>query len=323
MCGVLGYYALGTARPNWGRLYYAWDWLKARGTDGCGFVYPSTEGQAVVVKSALPSDKFIRSPEATTTLRALEATAPPYLLMHVRKTTVQSKVAIEHAHPFSGGDVAIIHNGRIGNADELMRQMKLPLPVIDSESIPHLFDTHAIWEGPEKFVRALEELRGEFTIAGITLQDNKVYLATNGGRPLDLAYDDQAQIVYFCSDWAYLDDIFFEGSSEEVAIGKATFKRSKSVPRTVEPLLLHVKGCQWLIISPPSEENGTDWLQSGTFQEKKLVVDYTRYPANRASQAAKTPDTSPVPPKTENWPNLLKTGTARITKFLDFIGLTA
>lgn len=325
MCGVLGYYAFGPKRPFYPALFYSWNWLKARGTDGCGFAYPHPDGKIVSVKSELASDKFLVDPSAKEALDQLVACAPPYIIMHVRKSTVLNRIDTIHAHPFMSENVIAIHNGRISNADELMRGMKKSMPIVDSEAIPHVFEKYAIWESADKFTQALEQLRGEFTIAALTAHDQKLYLASNGGRPLSLTYDEDTNILYFCSEHAYLEDMFYANGTDKVALGDLHFTRSWSYPTNRDPLVLESKDRKWYIISPPEVgESLEQWVTSGSFREFKEYGGSSHHPPTppKPGVSPKTPEVSILPKSEEKLTTLIKETDKRVANFLQFVGVT-
>lgn len=212
MCGVLGYYCFGDTRPNYDNIFKMWEESKERGTDGCGITFPLANGNIAMVRSEMSSPDFIKSEDGKKILEKFKAEAPPYAMFHTRKTTFIGKTQAIHAHPFTGTDkkVVVVHNGNVKNADTLAREYKRPVPEIDSEVIPNMLEEFKLWEDQDNFRKVLEKFRGEFTICAITKENDSLYLATNKGRPLEMMFEKESDIFYFCSELKFMYHHFVE-----------------------------------------------------------------------------------------------------------------
>lgn len=269
MCGILGYFARGDARPDWDLFMESWSSMTPRGTDGCGFAYPSDDG-IVRVRSELAVDKFVKSEEdGKKYLDDLKLANPKYALFHVRKTTVISKTDAVHAHPYSNEDMVIVHNGVIRNAATLAKKYNVDTPEIDSGIIPDHFSHGKIWESEKNFQETLESFVGEMTIAAIAKNvPNKIWLATNGERPLAIVYDQYNDIIYFCSVYDYIENLFYKNEGyEEDMLGLKMLRIDRS-PVNEDPYYAEFTTPTWLIVSD-------EGISSGDFKKNEKYETYT------------------------------------------------
>jgi predicted glutamine amidotransferase len=107
------------------------------------------EGEVRVVRSGVDATL---DPEYGNASRELETDEPSISLIHLRKASDPSTVAVKHAHPFTRDGWIFAHNGGI-------RGCPLPRGMIDSEYLFHLVLRNieeADWEGVRD---AIEESR--------------------------------------------------------------------------------------------------------------------------------------------------------------------
>ncbi len=212
MCGIVGYVGSQEAGPI---LMEGLRRLEYRGYDSAGIAVLDAEGRLRVVKRA---GKLRALEEAV----SVDMPAGTCGIAHTRWAT-HGAPNETNAHPhYSGaGDIALIHNGIIENAQALRRKLvELGYEFAtetDTEAVVHLIDeafkTNSTLE--DAVVAALHQVEGAYGIAVISSRDaGKIVVARNGSPLLlgvsengeFLAGSDAAAVVKYTRDVVYLDD---------------------------------------------------------------------------------------------------------------------
>jgi glucosamine--fructose-6-phosphate aminotransferase (isomerizing) len=210
MCGIVGYVGSKQATPI---LLAGLKRLEYRGYDSAGVALLNGKGVKVLKKPGK-----IRVLEEAIELSPHEATCG---IAHTRWATHGSpNEPNAHPHTSAGGDIALVHNGIIENADVLKAQLTAEGYVFtsetDTEVVVHLIDF--LWkEGPleEAVAAALRQVDGAYGIAVVSSRDpGKIVVARNGsplligvGRNGEmLAGSDAAAVIELTRDVVYLDD---------------------------------------------------------------------------------------------------------------------
>ncbi|GMR12468.1 MAG: glutamine--fructose-6-phosphate transaminase (isomerizing) [Gemmatimonadota bacterium] len=212
MCGIVGYVGSQEAGPI---LLEGLRRLEYRGYDSAGMAVLDAEGRLRVVKRA----GKLRALEEVVMGDMPEGTCG---IAHTRWAT-HGAPNEANAHPhFSGaGDVALIHNGIIENAQALRRKLvELGYQFTtdtDTEAVVHLIDeafkTNSTLE--DAVVAALHQVEGAYGIAVISSRDSGKIVVARNGSPLllgvsqngeFLAGSDAAAVVKRTRDVVYLDD---------------------------------------------------------------------------------------------------------------------
>ena len=176
---------------------------------------------------------------------------------HTRWAT-HGRVSDINAHPHSSSDgtIAMVHNGIIENASELLESViKLGYEVkseTDSELVVHLLD-HELKTQPEDnsildaFQSTIRKLRGSWAIAivisgldGILIARNGAPLIVGRGNNSTFVSSDIQPLLHSCSEVAYLDegDVFLLNSKGLICpdgIQEPPFEEISGVP--YEPTL--------------------------------------------------------------------------------------
>ena len=189
--------------------------LEYRGYDSAGLAILGADGCLRAVKRA----GKLRELE-----RILEVEMPPGTcgIAHTRWAT-HGAPNRQNAHPHwsHAGDIAMVHNGIVENADLLRRKLtdlgyKFETET-DTEAVVHLID-EAFRENPtleDAVVAALHQVEGAYGIAVISSRDpGKIVVARNGSPLLvgigkngeNLAGSDASAVIQHTKDVVYLDD---------------------------------------------------------------------------------------------------------------------
>jgi glucosamine--fructose-6-phosphate aminotransferase (isomerizing) len=211
MCGIVGYVGAKKATPI---LIEGLKRLEYRGYDSAGVALLNGEGIHVTKRPGK-----IRELE-----KALAKVPSPATcgIAHTRWATHGAPTEPNaHPHTTSDGEIALVHNGIIENADALRGFLRKDgyefASETDTETVVHLID-HFWKDGQpleEAVAAALREVEGAYGIAVISSRDpGKIVVARNGSPLLIgvgqngemLAGSDAAAVVSHTREVVYLDD---------------------------------------------------------------------------------------------------------------------
>ncbi|MDE3003297.1 MAG: glutamine--fructose-6-phosphate transaminase (isomerizing) [Gemmatimonadota bacterium] len=211
MCGIVGYVGPREATPI---LITGLKRLEYRGYDSAGVALLNGAGVKVVKKPGK-----IRVLEEAIGATPHHATCG---IAHTRWATHGApNESNAHPHTSNDGEIAIVHNGIIENADVLRTQLSAEGYVFksetDTEVVVHLIDF--LWQDGEPMERAvaaaLRQVDGAYGIAVVSTRDpNKIVVARHGSPLLIgvgkdgemLAGSDAAAVIEATRDVVYLDD---------------------------------------------------------------------------------------------------------------------
>jgi glucosamine--fructose-6-phosphate aminotransferase (isomerizing) len=211
MCGIVAYVGSKEAVPI---LLTGLKRLEYRGYDSAGVALLNGEGLKVLKRPGK-----IRMLE-----EAIEAspTSAHCGIAHTRWATHGAPNQVNaHPHLSANGDIAVVHNGIIENADALKSQLRAEgydfVSDTDTEVVVHLID-HVWEEGApleDAVAVALQQVEGAYGLAVLSSRDpDKIVVARNGSPLLIgvghdgemLAGSDAAAVIALTRDVVYLDD---------------------------------------------------------------------------------------------------------------------
>lgn len=211
MCGIVGYVGPREATPI---LLAGLKRLEYRGYDSAGVALLNGDGVKVVKKPGK-----IRVLEEAIEVSLHEGTCG---IAHTRWATHGApNEPNAHPHTSTDGDIAIVHNGIIENADVLRTQLTAEgytfTSETDTEVVVHLIDY--LWKDGEPLEKAvaaaLRRVEGAYGIAVLSSRDPNKIVAARHGSPLligvgsdgeMLAGSDAAAVIEATRDVVYLDD---------------------------------------------------------------------------------------------------------------------
>ena len=212
MCGIVAYVGDKDATPI---LLDGLKRLEYRGYDSAGVALINGGGKLHVVKK----------PGKIAALEAAVAAAVPSGhcgIAHTRWATNGAPTEPNaHPHTAPAGDIALVHNGIIENADALRRSLQSNGYVFnsetDTETLVHLIDF--LWEDgmamEDAVAAALAQVDGTYGIAVLSSREPKKIVVARLGSPLligvgkngeMLAGSDAAAVVSHTREVVYLDD---------------------------------------------------------------------------------------------------------------------
>ena len=211
MCGIVGYVGSKVATPI---LLAGLKRLEYRGYDSAGVALLNGAGV-----------KILKRPGKIRVLEeALEASPSTATcgIAHTRWATHGApNEPNAHPHTSVAGDIALVHNGIIENAEvirsQLLREGYVFSSETDTEVVVHLIDF--LWQDGEPLesavAAALRQVEGAYGIAVLSSRDpDKIVVARNGSPLLIgvgeqgemLAGSDAAAVIELTRDVVYLDD---------------------------------------------------------------------------------------------------------------------
>ena len=211
MCGIVGYVGPEEAGPI---LLQGLKRLEYRGYDSAGIALLNGSGVQVVKRPG----KLLSLEQAVQDA----APAGNCGIAHTRWATHGAPNELNaHPHTSSEGDIALVHNGIIENANDIRTQLSAIGYVFtsetDTEAIVHLIDRLWVEGEPLEDVvaAALRRVEGAYGIAVVSSRDpGKLVIARNGSPLLigvgkngeTLAGSDAAAVIALTRDVVYLDD---------------------------------------------------------------------------------------------------------------------
>ena len=191
MCGIIGFYCFGNMRPNKDHITEMFSLLETRGRDASGFAFIQ-DGQLIVSKAPIKSSLFVKTED----WQKLEL--PKFMILHTRAATQGSNKIDANNHPlFSKQGVAIVHNGIIYNDKDIFSKNHKRDGEVDSEAILHVLSSK--YKG-DKIKRVFDKLDGSFAFAAINKEEPDKLILVKKDNPIDLYYDIENDILYFCSE---------------------------------------------------------------------------------------------------------------------------
>ena len=199
MCGIVGYISQNDKlyegpKDHFMRYALALDTL--RGEDSTGIITLSKKFTVKTMKTMLPGDAFVHSPEYLKKFKTGWAQ-----IGHNRAATA-GKVSIENAHPFTFGDVTLVHNGTLYRGGDSLDTYDKTLDV-DSMQIALALSKYP----PEKAREVLSQIDGAFALVWSDRRDGSINMARNSERPLHFAFNANKSVLWYMSDGHHLHSI--------------------------------------------------------------------------------------------------------------------
>jgi glucosamine 6-phosphate synthetase-like amidotransferase/phosphosugar isomerase protein len=186
MCGIAGVMRIGpNAEPiTLGQIQALLTSLQHRGADATGVAF--LNGDTVLVHKAPEiAWKYLTSDGFRDFVKENLTDETRTCLLHTRAATIGDAWKNYNNHPMFNGGAAAVHNGHIGNHDELFREFKLKRTAeTDSDIIRAIVDE---WGISRKALQKLDKMRGTCATAVIDPKTPKKLLLMRSGSPLVMA----------------------------------------------------------------------------------------------------------------------------------------
>jgi len=241
MCGIAGIYLRD---PSFeiadldGMVGLMLDSIDHRGGDATGHVALGNDGVLEWQKAACDSKDFNRHrrpvPKGTRTWMG-----------HTRWATQGLPAFVENNHPLKRGAFFVIHNGHIGNDDQLFELAgRTPYGQVDSEAIPARFASFGKLAAAPKI---MSELHGAAAIAAVSEETpNELVLARGSSSPLFVLQTKKVVI------WASTQETVEEAYRKHIG----RLPRKSAIKNIPEGTVLHfvngtLKKSRFKVWSPP------------------------------------------------------------------------
>ena len=227
MCGILGMVTDGKGyQSKYSLLKHLFVESSIRGVDATGMA--GYCGHDFVIKHPVPSPVFVKGKG----FKNLAGLKPSLIIGHTRAGTHGDKENNKNNHPFTIGDLSLIHNGVIQNYHELKAKYKFDLKgMCDSEILLHIIASK------KKMVDGIKELYeqvdGNFAIAIYNSKTKAIYLFRNAGSPIFLVHSKTRNMICFASTKLIIDracdSAFYYNSFDRVFNGKSEAVEAKTL----------------------------------------------------------------------------------------------
>ena len=246
MCGIVGYIRptdKTTAAANDWRLFMKHSLVldTIRGDDATGIFFKGAgkQGKSGWLKNAVAGQAFINTPEYTAFEKSLREQW--FVMGHNRAATVGG-LGTASAHPFSEGDVTMIHNGTLTSTHTLPKSQKELGVDVDSHAVCHNLALVA----PNEVEDVISKIDGAFALVWYDRRDESLNICRNSDRPYHMG---QARdgTIYMASEAGLLRwmDTKLRLSIGEIVQPTAgthlKFKKGTMVPEVQEYKLLPKK----------------------------------------------------------------------------------
>ncbi len=196
MCGLVGFFSAESltfkeeeTNRDWFKQMLYMDAL--RGMDATGVFVETKNGNKLnsrVYKRALPAMDFLSTKPFDS---IISSTNIRMALGHNRYSTMRGTgSADKNAHPFTHGDITLMHNGV---ADNFFSSKDRNLFDVDSDWVAYLVSSHGIAE-------AMQIATGKFALVWHDASDDSVNLYRNADRPLYFAFSKDSKVMYYASE---------------------------------------------------------------------------------------------------------------------------
>lgn len=203
MCGIIGYISLDDDVHAGAKRHFA-DYAlmldTLRGADSTGIIRVNNEFDIQTLHTTAAGRDYVATDEYDEWMNEQTSWA---FVGHNRAATAGS-VKIENAHPFTFGDVTMVHNGTLTNQGRSVPNFDESLEV-DSMQI-----ARALSEvGPDhKSVgELLGKIDGSYALVWVDRRDDSINMCRNSSRPLHFAFNRDKDIMWFMSDGTHLKAI--------------------------------------------------------------------------------------------------------------------
>lgn len=203
MCGIVGYISVSDkAHPLAKRHFsdYALMLDTLRGSDSTGIIRVNKEFDVHTMHTTAAGRKFVHTDEYDKWMQEFDGWA---MIGHNRAATAGS-VKLENAHPFTFGEVTMVHNGTLHNGGRSVPGFDPTLEVDSMQIARALSET-----GPEhsEVKKLLARIDGSFALVWVDRRDQSINMCRNSSRPLHFGFNESKDIMWFMSDGNHLHAI--------------------------------------------------------------------------------------------------------------------
>jgi len=199
MCGIVGFISTEDdiyAGEKQHFMHFALSLDSLRGRDSTGIISVSNAFDVRAQHSLMSGDKFVHSAHYRRGL------VKSWAKVGHNRAATRGSIKLRNAHPFTFGDVTLVHNGTLTARGNDMETYDSALEV-DSMQISLALSLSP----PEDAKKVLSGIAGSFAIVWTDKRDNSVNMARNSDRPIHFTYNKRKDIMWYMSDGLHLKTI--------------------------------------------------------------------------------------------------------------------
>lgn len=200
MCGIVGYISLKDDYCPMAKSHfrdYALTLDSLRGEDSTGIMLLRNEFDLTTAHTTSSGRKYVTGKHYEKLVKD-----PAWAFIGHNRAATAGSVKIENAHPFTFGDVTMVHNGTLVNRGASIPSYQYEYEV-DSMQIAYALSLHK----PEEVPDVLKTINGSFCIVWTDARDQSINVARNSDRPFHFCFNKDKKIMWFMSDGHHLNAI--------------------------------------------------------------------------------------------------------------------
>ena len=198
MCGIVGLVTLKKidqciARRNWFEKALFVDTLRGKDSTGVALIPHNLDHDIVTHKKAMPAPDYLELKVTDALFKDIDEYS--CVIGHNRWATMGG-VSAHTAHPFTHGDITMVHNGTMdywGGLDKKKFD-------VDSEAICYELSVR-------NTKSVLEDLDGAYALVWYDASDNTMHFARNKERPFHFAFSKDKQTMLYASEAWMIDKL--------------------------------------------------------------------------------------------------------------------
>lgn len=214
MCGIVGYISLKDEAHPLGKRHfsdYALMLDTLRGSDSTGIIRVNNEFDVHTLHTTAPGAQYVHTEEYDEWMKKFDGWA---MIGHNRAATAGS-VKLENAHPFTFGQVTMVHNGTLHQQGKTMPGYDPKLEVDSMQIAKALSRTKP---KSKHVAELLEKIDGSFALVWVDRRDDSINMCRNSSRPIHFGFNRSKDIMYFMSDGNHLRSIMNSMSRSPSAV---------------------------------------------------------------------------------------------------------
>ena len=211
MCGIMGYYCFGKARPSKKNIEEAFAELSERGRDASGFAFLDSDNVLKVHKKNVDSVALMKGKP----WEELDCEAP-IMIFHTRAATKGRPENNKNNHPiFTKKGICLVHNGMVDDYEKDFEENRDG--EVDSEILVYYLNKYKTLEEGIKELTA--KVSGSYAIAVINKAEPTKLLLCRNSNPIIVCIDHKEKILFFAST----KEIVYKMATERTELG-VTYK---------------------------------------------------------------------------------------------------
>ena len=200
MCGIVGYistYDLAAQKEKRHFMDWALTLDSLRGMDSTGLIMLRDNFQVSTAHTTASGRRYVQMDHYKE-----QIDKPAWAVIGHNRAATAGSVKLENAHPFTFGDVTLVHNGTLYNRGKSMPGYD-PALEVDSMLISKAFSEVE----PDEIPKVLKQIDGSYCLVWVDKRDESINVCRNTSRPFHFCFNKGRNIMWFMSDGHHLNTI--------------------------------------------------------------------------------------------------------------------